>query len=193
MAKVARGKALVAQLRRQAGVRDAEALAAFLGRFRRARKAGRSVAEAQKIARGEEQKKKPAGGLADRLRDNTPPKRETKPSVMAKRDPFEDDAPFAEDYGENEPKSKEDLQRERMEAKLLRDMERADRAKLYKAIMDQGGLKSRAELREEYAGIPNTYKRKDGLAGDELADHLAICYPELGIESERDLIDYLAV
>jgi hypothetical protein len=80
-----------------------------------------------------------------------------------------------------------------MEAKLLRDMERADRAKLYKAIMDQGGLKSRAELREEYAGIPNTYKRKDGLAGDELADHLAICYPELGIESERDLIDYLAV
>src|SRR5215218_466277 len=178
MAKVARGKALVAKLRAQAGVRDPEALAAYLGRFKRARNAGRSVAEAQKFARGEGPKKKPAGGLAHKVRNSASPKREAKPSVLAKRDPFEDDDPFAEDYGDNEKKSKEDLQRERMEAKLLRDMERADRSKLYKAIHDQGGLKTRADLREEYAGIPNTFKRKDGMAGDEMADHLAMYYPE---------------
>ena len=128
MAKVARGKALVAKLRAQAGVRDAEALAAYLGRFKKARKAGRSVAEAQKIARGEGPKRKPAGGLAERVRNSAPPKRDANPSVLAKRDPFEDD-PFAEDYGENEKKSKEDLQRERMEAKLLRRLMHNDASK----------------------------------------------------------------
>jgi len=193
VAKVARGKALVAKLRAQAGVRDPEALAAYLGRFKRARKAGKSVAAATKAAKGGSSsgEKKSGGALADRVRQGSgPAKPERKKSVIAK--PADDDDPFAEDYGENETKSKEDLQRERIEAKLLRDMERADRSKLYKAIHDQGGLKTRAALREEYAGIPNTFKRKDGMAGDEMADHLAIHYPELGIESERDLIDYLA-
>lgn len=191
---MARGKALVAKLRAQPGVRDPEALAAYLGRFKKARRAGKSVAEAAKVAKGGSSGKKKSGGaLADRVRsgaDSRPAKTPEKKSVFAK--PVEDDDPFAEDYGENEAKSKEDKQRERLEAKLLADMERADRAKLYRAIMDQGGLKTRADLREEYAGIPNTFKRKDGLPGDEMADHLALYYPELGIESERDLIDYLA-
>lgn len=52
MARVARGKALVAKLRAQAGVRDPEALAAWLGRFKKARKAGMSAAEAAQVARG---------------------------------------------------------------------------------------------------------------------------------------------
>lgn len=52
MVQIARGKALVAKLRRQAGVRDPEALAAYLGRFKKARKAGKSAGEAAKVARG---------------------------------------------------------------------------------------------------------------------------------------------
>ncbi len=49
-----------------------------------------------------------------------------------------------------------------MEAKLIADMEKADRAKVYRAIMEQGGLKTRADLREEDACIPNPFKRKVG-------------------------------
>ena len=182
MAKVARGKALVAKLAGQAGVRDPEALAAHLGRYRKARKSGKSVAEAQKIAKGRPSDSKTKASPKD-------PKdvfRNKKPLVQ------DEDDPFAEDFGDDEPKSKEDLARGRLEAKLIADMEKADRQKVYRAIQDQGGLKTRPDLREEYAGIPNTFKRKDGLPGDEMADHLATYYPELGIESERDLITYLA-
>lgn len=57
MAQVARGKALVAKLRAQAGVRDPEALAAYLGRFKKARKAGLSLAQAKKVAKGNDTKK----------------------------------------------------------------------------------------------------------------------------------------
>lgn len=195
---MARGKALVAELRANPKVRDAEALAAHLGRFRKARKAGMGVKQALKVAKGTKagskpQKKISAGGLADRIRSSAgpAPQKTQRKSVVAKP-VIDDDDPFAEDYGEDEPKAKEDLQRERMEAKLIADMEKADRSKVYKAIQDVGGLKTRDELREEYAGIPNTYKRKDGLDGDEMADYLGRHYPELGIESERDLIDYLA-
>ena len=195
---MARGKALVAELRKNPKVRNAEALAAHLGRFRKARKAGLSTKAALKVAKGggspkksAGEKKVGAGGLADRVRSSSSPKSGNKVSVLAKK-PAVDDDPFAEDFGDDEPKSKEDLQRERMEAKLLADMEKADRQKVYRAIQDQGGLKTRPDLREEYAGIPNTFKRKDGLPGDEMADHLATYYPELGIESERDLITYLA-
>ncbi len=195
MAQVARGKALVAKLRAQAGVRDAEALAAYLGRFKQARKAGKSVAEAQKAAKGTPagSNKVGAGGLADRVRSSSSPKSGNKVSVLAKKR-GDDDDPFAEDYGDEHSatSSKEDLRRERMEAQLIRQMEKADRQKVYAAIQEQGGLKTRADLREEYAGIPNTFKRKDGLQGDEMADHLATYFPELGIRSERDLITYLA-
>ena len=196
---MARGKALVAELRKNPKVRDAEALAAHLGRFRKARKAGLGTKAALKVAKGggsskgsSGSKKVGTGGLAERVRSSSAPKSGNKVSVLAKKRPVEDDDPFAEDFGDDEPKSKEDLQRSRMEAKLLADMEKADRQKVYRAIQEQGGLKTREDLREEYAGIPNTFKRRDGLAGDDMADHLARFYPELGIESERDLIDYLA-
>jgi hypothetical protein len=56
MAKVARGKALVAKLRAQAGVRNPEALAAWLGRFKKARKRGLSPAAAAKAANGGDSK-----------------------------------------------------------------------------------------------------------------------------------------
>lgn len=195
MAKVARGKALVAKLRAQPGVRDPEALAAYLGRFKAARRAGKSVAAARKVAKGgsiSSGPKKSGGALAERVRRDADKGRKMAKARNVFAKPVEMDDPFAADFGPGEEKSKEDLQRERLEAKLLADMERADRSKLYRAIQDQGGLKTRADLREEYAGIPNTFKRKDGLPGDEMADHLATYYPELGIESERDLIDYLA-
>ncbi len=201
MATVARGKALVAKLRGQAGVRDPEALAAHLGRFKKARKAGASVAEAKKIAEGGSKKRAtPHGnrGAAGRAPESfrkpqadsgSEPKK--KPSVFAKKPTVEDDDPFGEDFGD-EPKTKEQLQQERMERQIIARMEKADRARVYAAIQEQGGLKTNDSLREEYAGIPNTFKRKDGLAGDEMADHLATYYPELDIRDERDLIDYLA-
>ncbi len=193
---VVRGKALVAKLRANPEVRDAEALAAHLGRYRKLRKAGRSVEEATKAlkeaAGSSSGPKKSADSLVDRVRNGASPKPKKRGSVLAKKPDLSDDDPFAEDFGEDEPKSKEDRQRELLEARLIRDMERADRRKVYRAIQDQGGLKTRDDLREEYAGIPNTYKRRDGLPGDEMADHLARYYPELGIESENDLIDYLA-
>jgi hypothetical protein len=107
-------------------------------------------------------------------------------------DPFADDDPFNEDYGPNEPESEEAQEQRRYEEKLLRDAEKADRSKLHGAIIDAGGLKTRDALREEYREIPNTFKRRDGLAGDEMAEYLGMYYPELGIEDERDLIDYLA-
>jgi DNA-binding transcriptional MerR regulator len=67
VAKVARGKALVAKLRAQAGVRDPEALAAWLGRFKKARKRGLSVKAAKKAADGNSKNgssKKPAQGVS---------------------------------------------------------------------------------------------------------------------------------
>ena len=59
MASVARGKALVAELRKNPKVRDAEALAAWLGRFKKARKAGMSVPKAKAAAGGSGGKGKP--------------------------------------------------------------------------------------------------------------------------------------
>ncbi len=111
------------------------------------------------------------------------------PKVVDDDDPFAD--PFADDDFD-EPKSEEDKRRERYEAKLLRDAEKAERSRLYETILDAGGLKTRDELREEYSEIPNTFKRRDGMPGDELAEYLSAYYPEYGIETERDLIDFLA-
>ncbi len=194
MPQVARGKALVAKLRAQAGVRDPEALAAYLGRFKQARRAGRSVAEARKVARGEAPAKtKPAGGLADRVRSGAPPKPaedERKKRLAEAADLIGD--PFGEDFGDNETLSVEDKRRKREEERLLREMEKADRAALTSAIMDQGGIQTRPDLAEEYRAIPNTFKRKDGMPGDEMADYLAMYYPELGIETENDLLVYFS-
>jgi hypothetical protein len=105
-------------------------------------------------------------------------------------DPFADD-PFGEDYG-SEPESAEDEKQRKYEDKLMRDMEKAERSRLYETLLDAGGLQTRDDLREEYSQIPNTYKRKDGLPGDEMAEYLDYYHPEFGIRDERDLIDYLA-
>lgn len=188
MPTVARGKALVAKLRKQAGVRDAEALAAHLGRFKKARQAGKSVAEATKIARGGSPKKS-GGALAERIRSGSGPQKSERKSVIAK--PIDDDDPFAEDYGKEEETPDQKRQR-RMEEALVRKMEQEDRSKLYAAIIDVGGIKTRDDLREEYRAIPNNLKRKDGLAGDEMAEYLGTYYQELGIYSENDLLDYFA-
>ncbi len=88
MVQVARGKALVAKLRAQAGVRDAEALAAYLGRFKAARKAGKSVSAARKAAKGGGSsggKGVGAGGLADRVRSGPAPSQKRRDSVLAKK------------------------------------------------------------------------------------------------------------
>jgi hypothetical protein len=175
MVAVARGKALVAKLRRQPGVRDAEALAAWLGRFKKARKAGKSVAEAKAAANGSGDKN-----------TKTKPKSDAPP--QKKKGWFLDD----EDDFEDEPQSKEDKQREKYEAKQIAALEKAERSRVHSVVMEAGGLKTRADLREEYRGIPNTFKRKDGLPGDEMADYFSRFYPEFGIEDERDLIDFLA-
>ena len=66
MAKIARGKALVAKLRAQAGVRDPEALAAWLGRFKKARKRGLSVEAAKKAADGESSNGSSKSGVTNR-------------------------------------------------------------------------------------------------------------------------------
>ena len=173
MATVVRGKALVAKLRKQAGVRDAEALAAYLGRFKKARKAGKSISEAKKAARG---------GKAKRVVSQSE-------KARARYDP---DDPFAEDYGPNEEETPDEKRQRKMEEALLRKMEREDRSKLYSAITDVGGIKTSDELREEYRQIPNNLKRKDGMSGDEMAEYLATYFEELGIYDERDLIDYFA-
>jgi len=163
---VVRGKALVAKLKATPGVRDAEALAATLGRAKKYRKAGMS----------------PKAAL----------KRAAKASKNGKNGKKDEDDPFNEDYGEDKPKTKEEKQQERYEAKLLRDMEKAARSAVRTAVLDAGGLKTRDDLREEYSEIPNTYKRRDGMPGDEMAEYLSMYYPEYGIEDERDLIDFLA-
>lgn len=133
--------------------------------------------------------KRVGGGSRAVTRATKSPQR--KPSPFAD-DPFADDDPFAEDYGANEPKSKEERQRQRYEEKLIRQQEKAERSRLRNVILDQGGLQTRDDLREEYAGIPNTLKRRDGLPGDQMADYLKTYYAEFGIEDERDLIDFLA-
>lgn len=103
-------------------------------------------------------------------------------------DPLDD--PFNEDWGDgDDEETEEDLARERYEERTLRDIDRNTRS-LHDIIMEQGGIKTNPALREEYRAIPNTYKRKDGLSGDEMADHLGRHHPEFGIETEGDLLDY---
>lgn len=189
MASVARGKALVAKLRAQPGVRDPEALAAYLGRFKQARKAGRSVAEAAKVAKG--------GSPNGADKSESPATSSDSAAEEARKKRLAEAAdligdPFGEDFGPNEAETAEERRQRKMEEKILREMEAADRAALTSAIMDQGGIQTRSDLAEEYRAIPNTFKRKDGLPGDEMADYLAMYYPELGIESENDLLVYFS-
>lgn len=198
---VARGKALVAKLRADPKTRDAEALAAWIGRFKRLRKMGVKPSRAMQLA-GEEggisratrngKRKTSGGSLAERVRTSTAPKKKERESVIARPKRADDSDPFAEDFGDNEPKSKEDKQRERHEAQLAARMEKEERSRLHSIFSEAGGLKTREDLKEEYRAVPNNLKRKDGMPGDEMADYLATYYPEFGIESENDLLDYFA-
>jgi hypothetical protein len=164
MANVARGKALVAQLRARPDVRDAEALAAWIGRVKKLKKGGMSTKAAMRAARS--------------------PKSKPKRSALAD---------IAEEYQPSEAqKSGGEKRLEKYEAALVNKMEKEERSKLYNAIHEVGGIKSRDDLREEYRAIPNNLKRKDGLKGDEMADYLGTYYQELGIYSENDLLDYFA-
>lgn len=188
---VARGKALVAQLRARADVRDADALAAYLGRFKMARKAGKSVAEATKAAKGIASK--PGKGSDDRAQAKAPKpaQADTPGADLDADDPFDD--PFSEDFGDDEAaETPEERERRQYEAQLMRELERTERSDLSTAILDAGGIQTRDDLREEYREIPNHFKRKDGMPGDEMAEYLSVYYPELGIESENDLLQFFA-
>lgn len=84
---------------------------------------------------------------------------------------------------------------EKYERGVIREAkkERDDRS-LYQIIIEQGGIKPPSENGsvEEYKEIPNCYKRKNGLAGDEMADYLGAYHPQFGIYRENDLIEYFA-
>lgn len=87
----------------------------------------------------------------------------------------------------------EDLRKQRAEARILAEMQRADTSKLYAAVLEQGGIRpSTADLAEEYRAIPPSYRRPDGMAGDQMAEHLSVHMPELGIREERDLLAFFA-
>lgn len=97
-----------------------------------------------------------------------------------------------DDDDEDEPQSDEDKEREKHEAKVLREMEYNERGRLHDIVLAEGGIRTSDALREEYRQIPNTYKRRDGMAGDDMAAILAESHPEFGIESENDLLDFFA-
>jgi hypothetical protein len=173
---------LVVKLRARPDTREAGPLAGWIIRHLKAgtlKKAGKAAA----ASRG-----KGKGSLK-------PPKPEKKPGPAAKKpSPFDDDLddPFNEDWGPNDPITPEDKEQARYEARQLAALEKAERSRVYGIVQEAGGLKTRDDLREEYAEIPNTFKRKDGIDGDEMADYLKTYYPEFGIEDERDLVDFLA-
>lgn len=121
-------------------------------------------------------------------------RRERASSVSAKPSPVDDPFgdPFASDNPFNETAPSGGTKESRYEARLLKQAAKAERSRLHSIILEAGGLKTNNALREEYSGIPNTFKRRDGLLGDEVADYLNTYYQEFGIQNERDLIDYLA-
>lgn len=87
----------------------------------------------------------------------------------------------------------EEMRKQRAEARIVAEMERADTSKLYAAILEQGGIRpSTPDLAEEYRAIPPSYRRPDGMAGDQMAEHLSVHMPELGIQDERDLLAFFA-
>lgn len=91
----------------------------------------------------------------------------------------------------DEPPKKKDPEEE-YQNRVMRQMETQERGDLNRAIMEAGGIQTSDTLREEYQAIPDTFKRRDGLSGDVMADYLFNHHPELGIETEDDLIQYFA-
>lgn len=102
----------------------------------------------------------------------------------------EPDDPLAGDYDPGDEVSSEDQKRKRYEKRVLREGKK-DTPSLYQVIMAEGGLRSGNDLKEEHREIPLCYRNGNGLALDEMADHLARHHPEFGIRTERDLIDAL--
>lgn len=189
--KVARGKLLLAKLRADPEVRNAESLAAWIGRRKRYKKAGLSSKEAGSLAgkKGGAELARMVGDLPGVKRRRKNRSGDRRKVTASKRDVGD---PFNEDYGPNERKSAEDRRRERQEAQVIQRLEREERSKLHTIIRDAGGIQTRDDLREEYREIPNTFKRRDGMPGDEMAEYLSMYYPELGIDSENDLLDFFA-
>lgn len=120
----------------------------------------------------------------------TPPDEAAEALDEAVADPFADDDPFAEDFGDDDEETEEERYEREESARLVEALEREERSRLYQIIISNGGIKTNPALAEEYRGIPNTFKRKDGFSGDDIAALLANHYPEFGIESEDDLIQY---
>lgn len=82
-------------------------------------------------------------------------------------------------------------QQEREERRLRSEMEKQERSNLYRAVMDCGGIAlSSDDVREEYRAIPPSYRRRDGVGGDVVAEHLASNHPEFGITDENALLQY---
>ncbi len=86
----------------------------------------------------------------------------------------------------------EEEARKRYEARLIREADKRERSELFRLIQAAGGIRpSTDDLATEYAiCIPPTYRSPDGMRGDELADELARCAPQLGITDERSLLAY---
>jgi hypothetical protein len=93
-------------------------------------------------------------------------------------------SPADGDENEDEEREKEH------QARIIRRFAREERSSFYQAIMDLGGIKVHDdELRDEYRAIPNAYKRRDGLAGDVIANLLAQHHPQFNVTDERSLMD----
>lgn len=180
---MSRASALVIKLRANPKVRDAEALAAWIGR----RKGG--------LARGKGGGGGSSGGSSgtNGSTGGASSGGDKKRNVIGGGAPVvEDDDPFAEDDGA-EPETPEERRQRKYEERLLKEMEKADRAKLYSAIRDTGGIDPTPGLKEEYKTIPDAYGGGGkGLPGDAMAEYLNTYFPELGIETERDLLDYFS-
>lgn len=104
-------------------------------------------------------------------------------------DPFADDDPFAEDY-DDEPETDEEREQRLYEERVLKETQYNETSRLLEVILTEGGIRTSDALREEYRAIPNVYKRRDGMAGDDMALVLSDAYPEFGIHSERDLLEF---
>lgn len=77
------------------------------------------------------------------------------------------------------------------QARILRKLEEAAASDLYAEVMAQGGIRpSTPDLREEYRAVPPSYRRPDGMPGDQMAEHLQANRPELGVTDENSLLAF---
>lgn len=115
--------------------------------------------------------------------------------IGASPTPAEADQIFAELHAEDpDPKDQR-----RAPNPAERDAEKARAAyvsqetrDLFAYVMTYGGIRpSTDDLAAEYAeNVPPSYRRRDGMRGDELADQIRRDRPEYRIENENDLLEY---